>query len=291
MVLAVVVAALAFDVVAVHANHAGGMDAMSLDMDPHGTPANARAAEYGQACSNSAGDDGDTRINDGCPTTPATVGAAESGFACNDPLIPLDNDLDGVANDGCAETSCFDAADNDSDGVTNDGCPTFGGATLGSRESCSRINENDLLDADEDGTDAVVIDVTATNIPASNSMIAFAFSIVYPSDALTVESHDPGYLLATYPKSDSFDASNYTPDDNDDDRWSAAVVDTGDRMGEYGSGVLSRLTVSSEQGLAGAYSISLEEAAHIDPQNQSHAPDTLDGGAIALDEPCPVTSP
>jgi hypothetical protein len=123
-------------------------------------------------------------------------------------------------------------------------------------------------------------------------MIAFAFTLEYPSADLTVESHDPGYMLAAHQKSRTFDVSNHTPDDNENDRWSAAVADTGDKVGESGSGVLSRLSLSSEPGaLPGLRTISLVSAAHIDPQNQSHVPDTIYNAVISIDEPCAAPVP
>jgi hypothetical protein len=265
------------------------MQAMSIDVDPFGTPANANPAEVGSQCTNSADEDLDSRVNDGCPTTPATLGAPESGFACNDILIALDNDLDGVANDGCAETSCLDAADNDADGVPNDGCPTYGSATIGSRESCARINENDMLDGDEDTPDSVTLDVTATGLPASNPMIAFAFTLNYDAGSLTVESNDPGYMLASHPRSSLINVSDSTPDDNSDNRWNAAAADTNDPTGESGSGVLNRIIVSSEQmAMPGVRGISLSDAAHIDPTNTSYAPDTLHNANVAVDQACPA---
>jgi hypothetical protein len=271
------------------AAHSGGMDAMSIDLDPYGTPANARAAEFGAECADNLDNDADTRVNDGCPTTPATVGTPETGIACNDPLIAIDNDLDGTANDGCSETSCLDSLDNDADSAVNDGCPTFGGPTIGSREPCARINENDLRDADEDiGADTLSLDVTAANIPAASPMIAFAFTLEYPADMLTVESHDPGYLIASYPKSRMFDVSDPAPDDNGDNTWNAAVADTNDNVGEVGSGVLSRLSLSSEQGVApGLHPVTLTSAAHIDPNNDSHIPDVINNALVATDQPCP----
>src|SRR5688500_3055947 len=44
--------------------------------------------------------------------------------------------------------------------------PANTGTTLGTREFCAQINENDTLDADEDAVDEVEIDVTAEGIPA-----------------------------------------------------------------------------------------------------------------------------
>jgi hypothetical protein len=97
--------------------------------------------EIGAECNNAVDDDGDWKINDGCPAMPG----AET--ACAD---AIDNDSDGKINDGCpavstAETACADAIDNDSDGWMNDGCPTvFGIPETGTK--C-----NNAIDDDSDG--------------------------------------------------------------------------------------------------------------------------------------------
>jgi len=81
----------------------------------------ARPISYRYMCSNNTDDDGDTKINDGCPKE-----------ASND-----DAPDDTVINDGCptvagvAETLCTDDVDNDNDGTTNDGCPTIASTSEG----------------------------------------------------------------------------------------------------------------------------------------------------------------
>jgi len=60
-------------------------------------PAGGATAESGGQCSNATDDDGDGRVNDGCPT----VGAA------------VENPV----------TQCANATDDDADGTVNDGCP------------------------------------------------------------------------------------------------------------------------------------------------------------------------
>ncbi len=80
-------------------------------------------AETGAQCDNAIDDDGDSKINDGCPA----VGAAETGTQCNN---AIDDDSDGKINDGCpvvsipeTGTKCNNAIDDDGDGKINDGCP------------------------------------------------------------------------------------------------------------------------------------------------------------------------
>ena len=53
--------------------------------------------------------------------------------------------------------------------------PANTATSIGSREFCARINENDLLDADEDDIDTLEIDVTTgpQGIPESTAMLAF----------------------------------------------------------------------------------------------------------------------
>ena len=72
-------------------------------------------------CPDANDNDGDGRINDGCPAS----GAAEAGSNCTN---ATDNDGDGFINDGCGAfdppETCGDALDNEGDGYFNDGCPT-----------------------------------------------------------------------------------------------------------------------------------------------------------------------
>ena len=93
--------------------------------------------ESGAQCGDAADDDGDTRVNDGCPML--GMGPEMDGTAANDncseaPGAAVDDDGDGTINDGCpgfgpgaAEGACADIMDSDGDNVVNDGCP--GGAS------------------------------------------------------------------------------------------------------------------------------------------------------------------
>ncbi len=59
--------------------------------------------ESGAQCANATDDDGDGKVNDGCPAD----GAAESGANCNN---ATDDDSDTKVNDGCPAIGCTVAA-------------------------------------------------------------------------------------------------------------------------------------------------------------------------------------
>lgn len=108
--------------------------------------------ETGAQCANALDDDGDAKVNDGCPTYDNGVPQPETGSQCAD---NQDNDSDGWINDGCPavdvegplpETGaqCQNEYDDDNDGYINDGCPVVGTA-----ESGQQCNNN--FDDDGDG--------------------------------------------------------------------------------------------------------------------------------------------
>jgi len=83
-------------------------------------------AESGAQCNNSTDDDGDTRVNEGCPASQT----AETASKCTD---AADDDGDTKVNDGCPQANpepesivCADSNDQDTDGAVNDGCPANG---------------------------------------------------------------------------------------------------------------------------------------------------------------------
>ena len=83
--------------------------------DPDG-PLVCQRGENGAACTNAVDDNGDTKINDGCP-----------------PFGP------GLT----AETLCADNIDNDGDGRVNDGCPASAlPVTTGGSETCNGLDDN-----------------------------------------------------------------------------------------------------------------------------------------------------
>jgi Ca2+-binding RTX toxin-like protein len=80
--------------------------------------------ETGSQCENATDDDGDNRVNDGCLPRQGP----EAGANCDN---NTDDDADGVPNDGCpvvteSGANCDNNTDDDSDGLINDGCPVVG---------------------------------------------------------------------------------------------------------------------------------------------------------------------
>ncbi|HSP56537.1 MAG TPA: cohesin domain-containing protein [Dehalococcoidia bacterium] len=145
--------------------------------------------------------------------------------------------------------------------------------SLGSVEECREVNPGDT----------VIIDVTATNIPASTAMIAFAYTLHYDPAAISVTAVDLNFLLASAPGSSVLDAGDPLPDTNG--TYIGTGADTGDTntTAESGSGVLERVTLQVAQGAApGAYALGLTESAHVDKQNNSHGPDHLVGARLAV---------
>jgi hypothetical protein len=93
--------------------------------DPEGPLSCQRTGESGVQCNNNTDDNGDGKVNDGCPTQ----GPPETGTQCND---AIDSDSDGKINDGCPQSALQDttagtencnAKDDDCDGNVdeNDG--------------------------------------------------------------------------------------------------------------------------------------------------------------------------
>ena len=181
------------------------------------------------------------------------------------------------------EASHTGAADNFALDMNPSATPANTATSLGSRQTCARIEANGLQDADEDAVDAIIIDVTATNITSAHPVIGFSYDVSYNETSLTLQAHDPNFLLTVNPGTEFFDASEAVPDIDVNDKWNGAGVDTGEGAPESGTGVLHRLTISADAGAAsGTYAVALSDAAHIDSRNDAFIPDNLYGGSITV---------
>ena len=102
-------------------NQLSGGDA---DGDGLPIPCDPATEESGAQCGNALDDDGDGRVNDGCPASEFL----ETGAQCEN---AVDDDSDGLVNDGCPAIG-FDN-DQDDDGWQNriDSCPTIADAAPG----------------------------------------------------------------------------------------------------------------------------------------------------------------
>ena len=153
--------------------------------------------------------------------------------------------------------------------------------SLGSNETCAAMNENNILDADEDFVDTVEFDVTVTGIPATNSMIGYAYTLSYPAPNTRIV-YKNSILLYSLP------GSGIPPDPNitdTDGTLNVAEADPGaiPASSESGSGVLDRLRIETTPfAVPGIFPLTLSGAAHVDTNVIGHTPDALDYAHIEV---------
>ncbi len=152
--------------------------------------------------------------------------------------------------------------------------------SLGPRESCGEVSPG--------GTKT--FDVTALNVPSSTALIAYSFTLAYDEAPLTLTSHNFHFLLASDPGSAPATVSEFIPDTNGNNRWSAAVADLASAdvsPPESGSGVLSRLTISANAAApAGFYNIHIFDGFHITSLQEAFSPDTHESALLAVGVSC-----
>jgi len=179
---------------------------------------------------------------------------------------------------------------------------------IGAQTFCARIDENGVQDADETAVDTVTFDITALTIPVFNDqgdanpannvggIIAYSIVLQYDETLLTLETQDSNggssFLLGSNPGSSLFNAGQPLPDTDASNDWNGSALDTGMGVPEDGSGVLNRLTISSEDSIGSvnpfaAYLVlSPADSVHLDASGGGYSPDALNLGAIALNQPC-----
>lgn len=169
--------------------------------------------------------------------------------------------------------------------------PANTATSLGSRETSARINENNILDADEDVVDGITIDVTATNIPGSHPMEGYQYTLNYgtpPAPSVCIVAHDANGLLISNLGSVIVDVSDQPPDC--DGNWRSIVVDTYQEMPETGSGFLGRLTLMTQTGVIGGVdALTLTDAAHhhVNEGNTEALPaDAVNNAIVCINQPC-----
>jgi parallel beta-helix repeat protein len=167
------------------------------------------------------------------------------------------------------------------------GTPANTGTSLGSKEDCARINENNMLDADEDAfDDTISMDVTAVTIPASNPAVAFSLRLNYDESNLFVAAVDGS---STIFGGAGINPTEPTPDTNNNGIFSVDVL-TSASTGASGSGRIMGMDIETESAAAaGIYTLGISHAAHIDDDNNIQIPDSLAGGQIAVGTACPAT--
>jgi len=121
---------------------------------------------------------------------------------------------------------------------------------------------------------------------------SFSYEFNFPtkmtvSGAPNGPSHE--FFLVKNPGSSIFNPSDAAPDSNSP--WTATALDT-DTKPESGSGVLTRLTMKVEAGIAkGVHVVALSTNVHGDSSGEFYYPDKTNHAAIAVGVPCPAVIP
>ncbi len=170
-----------------------------------------------------------------------------------------------------------------------------GATSLGVRQACRQVFENNAQDAGEDVVDGILIDVTAAGIPAVNTngtttvaddsggIVSFSYQLAYSDANLTVQAQNVSLLLAANGGSSIFNVSDTVPDGNGDNAFAATALDTGSALAEQGSGTLARLTLLTDAGASdGAYSLALSANVHIDAAGTGYTPDATNNATVVV---------
>ena len=178
--------------------------------------------------------------------------------------------------------------------------PASTATSLGTLESCGRINENNIMDADEDVVDGLVLDVTVEGVTPPDpsgygGLIGYEFRLDYVESMLTIDSAagpatgklgaDPGSMV--------LNVSQALPDTNGDDQWTGSAADITPSPGASlgGDGYLDRLTLVTDSGAAaGVYPLSLNPGltAIVDIANVFYTPETINDAVVAVNTACPT---
>ena len=179
-------------------------------------------------------------------------------------------------------------------------------ASVGALQQCARINRNGFMDADEDVTDGVIIDVTAENVPAydnhgtgntsddTGGIVGYQYTFNYPPAQFTINNQEattPAVnILAASASSAVSSMSDTLPDDNATTTWDSYAIDSANpstSAPESGSGVLDRLTVFAEAGATnGQYLLSLSANVHVDASGEAFFPHVTNVANIAVGQAC-----
>lgn len=159
-------------------------------------------------------------------------------------------------------------------------------------ETCARVNENDILDADEDSVDTLEVDVIVDNIPPGPNppwggagMVALFYQLDYPSPDLIVASADHELRL-TASSSANLDDSDPPPDS--DGTYSASITKVAPSVPESGDGVLSRFELETDASAGiGVFDLDLSNFLNGDNIGEIWPALVEQDALVAIDTPCP----
>jgi len=160
--------------------------------------------------------------------------------------------------------------------------PANTATSLGSREPCARVIEDDILDGDEDaGPDQLVFDLTALNVGAGlQAMVAYSTRITYPAPQVKIVEKDNAGLLSTALGYFGLSLSDPVPDTDGNYIVHDEDLNGG---GVSGSGFLVRLTLETNPGAApGAYLIALADSSGYVGLTDNYQPGVLNHGMLVI---------
>ena len=158
------------------------------------------------------------------------------------------------------------------------------GTSIGSLEQCARIDENDVLDADEAAIDTLEIDVVISNIPLAFAAISTSFVFNFPGGGgeFTVAHNAHPYAI------DHGWSSIDTSDGAESDGTSQHSLSDINAVGTAGSGTLSVLTMETMSSVtSGVFPLSLSSAYHINTGGGVSVPDLVFEAGVAVNTACP----
>ena len=195
-----------------------------------------------------------------------------------------------MSHDGSAETMAIDM--NTSGNSAN---------TVGTIETCARIIENDVQDADETAVDALTLDVTIQGIPPydagtpsqgdeTGGIIGFGYELHYDTTQMTVVAQDANFKVGA----PLLDVSDFVPDDNADDYWTGSAINTDPGIPPAGDGVIQRITIRSDIGASSGQNVlQLINNVHLDASGSGYLPHNTLLANIAINQACglPLVTP
>lgn len=128
----------------------------------------------------------------------------------------------------------------------------------------------------------------------SGGITGYQYTLNYASSQFTVQAQEaktPAVNIMAAnnadPANSILNASEPVPDNNSNNWWDSAAVDLGTETPESGSGVLDRLTITTESlPTAGQYLINPTNNGHSDAGGSAYAPDLTNVANIALNQAC-----
>ncbi len=241
----------------------------------------------GDACDPDDDGDGLPDLSDPCPVDPDCDddGIGDGTDNCPTTANPSQTDTDTDDFGDACDPLPNEVIDNISVDAEDDAAPANTPISIGSVESCRRMNNNSVLDADEDSQDELTVDVTVgpSGIPATRSMIGSIFDFNYTATRLRVIAEDI-QLLESAPGSSLLPISDPVPDS--DGTFNSAALETGVNANETGPGVLTRLTLEATNGGPAVVPLTLSNIGILDSNSNIIPPATVNNATVALDANC-----